>query len=80
MATPTPRHYRTTAGILGALVVLMAPAAVYGAISRMPSSVVAWAGFSFALAFGLAFGSWLLRAAATGRVPEWLRMGIDEYW
>ena len=80
VAMQTPRHYRATAAILGALVVLMALGTVYGVITRTPSSVVAWAGFSFAVAFGLAFGSWLLRGAVTGRIPKWLRKGIDEYW
>jgi hypothetical protein len=58
----------------------MVPGAIYGFLHHRPTSLIAWVALGSGATLGLLVGGRLLYAAVTGRVPEWLRKGFDEYW
>jgi hypothetical protein len=75
----TAKAYRRDAAIVGAAALLIVAGAIYGFLYHRPTSFIAWVALVVGATLGLLFGGRLLYAAVTGRVPEWLRKGFDEY-
>jgi len=59
---------------------LLLPATIYGAIHHPPTTLLDHAALLLGAVLGLAVGLRLLHAAITGRVPAWLKRGMDDYW